>query len=164
MSFGLTKARATASPLPSKAADMIYIVVLSIVVIAAAIASLFGSWHTRHDIAAGRPTYLSLADRTGIWDRNELTRLFGPPDEDDRYLVTPQAAATLPRRLWVRVLDSVFLDTGCIVLAVVSICLAASGTGASWCLLALCGCYQLVSWSCATYVVLKNASWQEDEL
>jgi len=142
---------------------MIYIVVLSVVVITAAVASLLGSWHTRRDITTGRPTYLSLADRTGIWDRNELARLLGPPDKDDRYPVTPRAAATLPRRIWVRVLDSALLDTGCIVLAVVSIGLATSGSVASWCLLAPCGCYQLASWSWAAYVVVKDASWQEGE-
>ena len=138
---------------------MLWISLIAVIVILAATASLLGTWHTRRDFATGRPNYLSLADRTGIWDRRELARLCGPPDEDERYFVSAETAARLPRRMWLRHFDSPLLDLACILGASVSIGMGANHiAGAPW-LVAACGLYQLVAWIVVTWHVVKHASW-----
>ncbi len=136
-----------------------WIVGIAVVVIFAGSASLLGSWHTRRDIATGRPSYLSLSDRTGIWDRKELARLYGEPDEEDRYTVS--AAARFHKSLWQMVFDSMRLNLVSIVGAAVSLWMASTAMpGAAW-VLAVCGGYQMMSWSVTVWVVVRNASWAE---
>ena len=136
---------------------------IAAVVILAGSTSFLGSWQSRRDIASGRANYLSLSDRTGIWDRNKLADLFGEPDEDDCYTVSPAQAAELPTRLWQRFFDSMLLDLASIVGAAVSLWLVATGeTGAFW-LLTICSGYQLVSWAVIVWIVVKHASWKNGD-
>ena len=141
-----------------------WIILSAVVVILAGSTSLLGSWHTRRDIATGRASYLSLSDRTGIWDRKELAELYGEPDEDDRYTVSAATVAGFPKRLWQRFFDSMLLDLASIVGIAVSLCLAATGkSGALW-LLTICGGYQIVSWGVTAWIVVKNASWDNGDI
>jgi hypothetical protein len=135
---------------------MLWITLIAAMVILAATASLFGSWHTRRDVASGRPSYLSLADLTGIWDRRELARLCGPPDEDDRYSLSVETAARLPRKKWLRYFDAPLLDLACILGAGGSIWMGSNQIAAFRFVVVAGGLYQLVSWSVAAWQVLKN--------
>ena len=140
-----------------------WMILIAVVVILAGSTSLLGSWHTRRDIATGRPTYLSLSDRTGIWNRNEIAELYGEPDEDDRYTVSAAQVAGFPRRMWQRFFDSMLLDLVSVVGTPVSLWLAATGkAGAVW-VLAICGGYQILSWAVTVWVVVKNASWDDQD-
>jgi hypothetical protein len=141
---------------------MIWIVLISGIVAGMATASLLGSYKTRRDLATGRPDYLSLADYTGIFDRQELAQLYGPPDAVDRYTVS-RDTAPLPRRLWSRLLDSMALDVVCIIAAPAAAFLAANKTPSAWWVLALVCGYQVVSWAVAAWMVSRKASWPEDD-
>ncbi len=140
---------------------MLWITLIAVMVILVATASLFGTWHTHRDVASGRPSYLSLADLTGIWDRRELARLCGPPDEDERYSVSLETAATLPRKKWLRYFDPPLLDLACILGAGVSILMGNNQLGGALWVLAASGLYQLVSWSVAAWQVVKHGSCQQ---
>ena len=124
---------------------------------------MLGSWHTRRDIATGRPGYLSLSDRTGIWDRKELAELYGKPDEDDRYTVSAATVIGFPRRLWQRVFDSMLLDLASVVGSAVSLWLAATGRSGPILVLTICGGYQILSWGVTAWIVVKNASWDNGD-
>ena len=137
---------------------MFWTTAIAIAVIVGAATSLFGWWHTRRDIKSGRPSYLSLADLTGIWDRDALTRICGPPDHRDRYKVTPEMIARMPIRLWVRVFDTAALDLVSATGAVTALWLAYhEQPGHGW-LLATCAGYQLLSWALCTWFTVRHAS------
>ena len=136
------------------------LVIVAVAIIGAGTASVVGSWHTRRDIATGRPSYLSLADYTGVWDRAELAEHCGQPNDEDRYTVSASEAAKVPGKLWLRLFDSVPLDLASVVAAAVSLWLVAVGNAAAVWMLTICGSYQIISWGVTAWNVVRNASWE----
>ena len=133
--------------------------IIAAAVIVSAIVSLIGSWTTRRDFAAGRPEYHSVADLTGIWSREELERICGRPDDEDRYAITLDIARRLPRPRWKSLFDSVALDALSIAGALSSVALATIGSDTGFILAVVCGVYQLSSWFVTGWHVARQAEF-----
>ncbi len=135
---------------------MIWPIVIAAVITLVAAASILTSFHTRRDLATGRPSYDSLLDYTGIASRHELARLFGPPDADDRYQVTREQAQS-KQRLWVQLLDSIAGDTVCILVSILALGLVWNSHSAGLWLLGLAVAYQAIGWTVATVMVVRGS-------
>ncbi len=133
-------------------------VVATLVVLAAA-ASLWGSYDTRRDIRTGRPQYESLADFTGVWDRDELARLCGPPDSEDRYHVDAGTVQRLPQKWWVRCFDSIIMDCMSVAAAFAAMWLHFIEHPVSRWLVAIAAAYQAVSWLMAVVAVARHVKF-----
>lgn len=57
--------------------------------------SLWSSSETLREVKSGHPDWLCIWDYAGIIDRAELEKLFGPPDENDRYSAAFEVLNTL---------------------------------------------------------------------
>ena len=134
-------------------------VVFGAIIVGSTTVSMLGRWETRRDIRAGRPSYLSLGDYTGTWDRMRLAELCGPPDREDCYTVESAVIRGMPKKLWLRLLDSWILDIGCVAGAIVSMgLLIFQPPGVAALLLGVCAGYQVVCWAVRIWAATRLAS------
>jgi hypothetical protein len=139
-------------------APMLWFYLLLAVVLVAAAASLVASGNTRRDLATGRPTFDSVADATGIWNRSRLDELVGPRDGDDRYAVSAELVRNIPPTWWKRWFDSDVADIGSIALSLIGVFLVRSYPSIAWGLLAVSAAYIIVGYIGGVFVVLRNRS------
>ena len=137
---------------------MLWFIVLFVFVVIAAGASLVASLGSRNDLATGRPTFESVADLTGIWNRARLDELIGPSGDDDRYIVDAETVAKIPRTRWKRWFDPGVGDVGCIVLAIAAALLMRSHSLLAWCFVSVAAAYIAVGYIGGVVVVMRNRS------
>lgn len=85
---------------------MLWFLLAAGLVIIMAGASLQSSRNSHSDIKTGHPSFESIADVTGIWNRQELDEQFGPRDSQGRYRATPKETGRIAKPAWKRWLDS----------------------------------------------------------
>lgn len=134
-----------------------FLVIFTVVLIAAT-ASLVASRDTRRDLETGRPTFDSVADATGIWDRSRLDGLIGPRDGDDRYTASVQVVRSITPTWWKRWFDSNLADVGCIALSLIGASLMRSHASVAWGLVLVSAAYIFVGYIGGMVVVLRNRS------
>lgn len=132
-----------------------YFVLLAVVLVAAGF-SLMASGHTRRDLATGRPTFDSVADATGIWNRSHLDDLIGVRDSDDRYTVSADEVRRIPQTFWKRYFDSDVADAGCIICSLIGAPLIRSYPAIAWGLAAVSAAYIVAGYVGAFVVVIRN--------
>lgn len=138
---------------------MFWFIGLFAIVVISAGASLVASRDSRRNIASGNPTFASVADVTGIWNRERLDELIGPRDDDGRYNVGAETVAQLPRTRWKRWFDSDLGDVGCILLAVASaVLLTLSYSVAAWCVLSAAAIYIVAGYAGGTVMYMRSRS------
>ena len=138
-------------------AGMIGYIVLGAIIVGSTTVSLLGRWETRRDISNGRPSYISVGDYTGIWDRTKLSEICGPPDREDCYTVESSVIRSRPKSFGLRFLDSWILDVGCIAGSIVSMGLLMLQKPFGPLILAICAAYQVAGWAARIYAALKLA-------
>ena len=137
---------------------MLWFIVLFVFIVIAAGASLVVSRGSRNDLATGRPTFESVADLTGIWNRARLDELIGPCGDDDRYIVDAETVAKIPQTWWKRWFDRDLGDVGCIVLAIAAALLMHSNSLLAWCFVTVAAAYIVVGYIGGVAVVMRNRS------
>ncbi len=137
---------------------MLWFFVLLAVVLVSAGASLAASRDTRRDLDTGRPTFDSVADATGIWNRSRLDDLVGPRDDDDRYTVNAEMVRNIPSTWWKRWFDSDVADVGCIILSLIAASLIRSHPPFAWGLVSVGAAYIGVGYLGGILVVLRHRS------
>ena len=136
---------------------MLWFAALFFVVVILAGTSLAVSRDSRANVASGHPTFESVADITGIWNRQQLDDLLGPRDDADRYAVEPDTVAKLPRTWWKRWFDTDVIDVGCIVAAIVAaILLGCSYSVAAWCILSAAATYVVAGYVGGVVVYMRS--------
>jgi hypothetical protein len=135
---------------------MLWFILLLAVVLFAAGLSLVATRDTRRDLATGRPTFDSVADATGIWNRSRLDDLVGPRDDDDRYVVSAEQVRDISPTWWKRWFDSDVADVGCIVLSLAAGLLFRSYPSVAWILIVVSAVYIGVGYFGGIIVVLRN--------
>lgn len=142
---------------------MIWMICVSVVVVIAASTSLAASYDSRRDIATGKPEFTSIADRTGIWYREELDRLLGPRDENDRYTATTEQVDRIPRTWLKFLLDNDWCDGMSIAAALTAPALFCFYPALSVIVLTVAVLYILLGYIVSIVVVLKTGFWKEFE-
>ena len=135
---------------------MLWFILLFGVVTIASGASLASSLGSRREVATGRPSFESLADLTGIWDRERLESLVGPPHDDERYRADIESIAKIRRTWWKRWFDGELADAGCIGLAIIAACLIRSYPLLAWFVLAIPAVYLAISYLGGFVIVTRS--------
>jgi len=127
---------------------MIWYIISGAIIVGVATVSILGKWEIRRDVKTGRPEYISIGNYTGIWNRQKLAELFGPPDQEDRYTVDVGQVVRIPKSLWLHFTDVWVLDGLCFAGCMIAMGLLMTQHSAAgiW-LLVLCGGYQLACWT-----------------
>ncbi len=99
---------------------MLWIVLGSMLVFFFIAISLWASVQSWRDVASGSPKYESVADVTGIWNREVLESILGASDANDCYHVTPSQVRRIRRPMWKVLFDSETTDVFCLIATVVS--------------------------------------------
>lgn len=118
--------------------------------------SLWAGVHTYRDLRTGRPSYESLADYTGVRDRQTLARWYGPPDSADRYDVIGKQIQV---RWWVWWLDAIYLDVAFLVVSIVAVGVALWHFDLSFWILAGTVAAELLRWIAMTIITLNTYDW-----
>lgn len=140
---------------------MLWIILGSITVAIAGGYSIGASRDSRRDIAGGHPSFDSVADATGIWNRTTLDQLLGPRDSDDRYTAAAEDVYGIPKTWWKLFFDNDLCDLASITLALASPWFFRSHTTLSIILLAIAAGYVVIGYAGAVVVVIRNGSWAE---
>ncbi len=141
---------------------MLWIIIGSVCVALAAALSLWASYESRRDIAAGNPKFSSVADVTGIWRRSQLDAILGSRSADDRYAVTLEELSMVRRPGWKVWLDSEAGDAACIVVALLAPFVYDSSATLAVVPLVFAGLYQFVGYAWAICVMFRSGVWDED--
>lgn len=130
-------------------------VLAGITVLAAAIA-LLSSHYSRREVRTGRATAYSLADLTGICDRDALDALFGPAESDGRYAVSPEQVSQVRQPLWKRSLDNDVLDGLDLLTALLGVMLFSRSTWIGGGLVAIAATHQIIGYVVAARQMLRD--------
>ena len=135
---------------------MLWVILGSVAVMIAAGCSVAATRDSHRDIKSGKPTFHSVADVTGVWDRAKLDQLIGPRDGNDRYAVRADQVYDIPQTWWKRWLDNDFCDVSCVVLAVAVPCIFLWQPTLAIVLLAGSAAYVIIGYTTALVVVLRG--------
>lgn len=138
---------------------MLWMIIATVMVALAAGGSILATIGSRRDIASGNPTFDSVADVTGIWNRSELDRVLGPRDDEDRYCATAQQVYNIPPARWKWLLDNSWCDAVSLILALTApVLYAMQSPGAGITLLGCSAAYQLIGYGSALVAVVRSRS------
>lgn len=118
--------------------------------------SLLASHYSRREVRTGRATAISLADLTGIFDRDALDALFGPADLDGRYPVSPEQVGQVRQPLWKRSFDNDVLDGLDLVTALLGATLVSRSTWVGGGLVAIAATHQIIGYVVAAQQILRD--------
>lgn len=135
---------------------MVWLIVGCVILAAASCLQLIASRESRRDVASGHPSYDSVADITGLWDRRQLDELLGPRDENDRYTATAADIDRIPRTWWKQLFDSDAADYVCLLLAIVAPLVYRSSSEVAIALFAVPALYTLLGYQGAVSMVLGS--------
>ena len=141
---------------------MLWLIIISASLVLAVAISLWASFDSRRDISTGTPRFDSVADVTGIWNRETLDRILGPRDSEDRYRATAEEIRKIPRRPWKLWLDSEVADIVCMVAAVSAPFLYITNVAGAIVLLSCSGVYVLLGYVWAAREVFRGRGRSED--
>jgi hypothetical protein len=83
--------------------------------------ALYSGQSTKDEIASGKPSLLAVMDYTGIHDRTKIVKLFGNPNRDDVFDISPDEIKSFKNKKKTRFLDNEWVDNFCVVGPLVSI-------------------------------------------
>lgn len=141
---------------------MAWMILGGLVVGAGAVFSLIASRNSRRDVASGHPTYESVADLTGVWDRSQLDERLGPRDHLDRYTATAAEVDQIPRAWWKLLLDTDAGDVFCLLMTIAAPLAYHSFPNAGLALLAAAATYCIAGYLTAIVFVVRSESQKRD--
>ncbi len=89
------------------------ILIVSLLVVLLAAASIWGTLDDERDLATGHPTWETIVSYTGHWHPAWIEDQLGVPDDEGRFTVSQELLQQLPIAHWKRVFDSTTSDIIC---------------------------------------------------
>lgn len=128
--------------------------VVAVLVVISVLIALTSSFFCWSDIRSGNPHWDSVADLTGVWEREKLDGLLGKStDERGCYALTAEEAKRLPRTEWKQFVERPTVHIGVGVLALLALLAGSERPWLAGTFVGLAALHQIVAWIGATYLV-----------
>ncbi len=123
--------------------------------------SLYSTVLSWRAVRGGRVHIDTIRDLTGLVDREQINRQFGPPDEQLSYRVTPERIKKA-RTPFAFLLSSEAVDS--FVIAALALALYEGGTALGWSILAAAAFYIVLGYILAAYLIAAHIDQLEEEI